>query len=187
MENPQKIFYVLKILNEHRKNISHIDVNFWSKVIENTDDTPFDNSEFLECFINLNKKQRLIDENSETYNYFKNNRDYMLDPFEKDAHTYEVILKKQFGLDTSSIDDYLELALAYDKVEKILDTLPRTKEFTDNEDYFYMLIKELFKKFNFDLQKDRFLETQQEKMQFLSNMFEVAKEYKANCPSSSKI
>ena len=97
------------------------------------------------------------------------------------------VLKKQFGLDTSSIDEHFELALAYDKVEKILDTLPRTKEFTDNEDYFYMLIKELFKKFNFDLQKDRFLETQQEKMQFLSNMFEVAKEYKANCPSSSKI
>ena len=178
-KNPKNIFLVLKMLNEHRKKMSHIDVNFWSKVIGQTDDTPYDNAEFLTYFTNMNKMQRLIDEHSETYNYFKDNRDYMLDPFERDANNYEVLLKKQFGLDTSSISEHLQLALEYDKIEKILDTLPRTKEFSDNEEYFYMLINELFKKFKYDLKKDRFLETFEEKMSFLKNLFEVAKDFQS--------
>ena len=58
-------------------------------------DDKYDYAEFFDTFANQNKKQRLIDQDSETYNYFKDNKDYMLDPFERDANEYELIQRNQ--------------------------------------------------------------------------------------------
>ena len=49
----------------------------------------------------------------------------------------------------------------------------------DNEDYFYMLIGMLYKELNLAPQKESFLATNEQKLKFLSKLYELANNVKA--------
>ena len=126
-------------LKKDKKTLEPFNLKFWKKVVEETDKNDSDMKKFAEYFIKTNKELKTANRYAEIYNFYKDNRDYMLNPFEKDANNYETNLRKNLGLDNSIIEDALLIAKNFDKLEKILDKLPRTENLKDNEDYFYFI------------------------------------------------